>query len=138
MAYTTSQEICERWMGQGDLPADAVIVTLIDDAEDTILAAVPDLAERLEDGRIPMGRLHKIVSRMIIRHLQNPNGWRQMQETVGPFTRGFTQGGDEPGSVYLTRAERRELLGGREGKAFQIDTTPTHVHRTSVDAERYC
>lgn len=138
MSYTSPDGVKDRWIGEGRLPDDTTLQTFVDDAEDTILAAVPDLAERLADGRIPLSRLEKIVARMIIRHLQNPMGYRQMQETVGPFTRGFTQGGDEPGSVYLTRAELRELLGSREGNAFQIDTTPTHVTRPIVDAERYC
>ncbi|HMG44990.1 MAG TPA: hypothetical protein VK611_26895 [Acidimicrobiales bacterium] len=136
MAYTPTSAVTDRWIGEGTVPADDVIATIIDDAEDTILAAIPDLQARLDDGRIPLARLQKVVARMVIRHFKNPEGYRQMQETTGPFTRGFTHGGDEPGSVFLTSAERRELLGGREGRAFQIDTVPAGApFRRTWDSE---
>lgn len=136
MAHTVPADITDRWLLSDPVPADAVLLVLIDDAEDTILAVIPDLEERLADGRIPLARLQKIVARMVIRHVQNPQGVRQTQETTGPFTKGLTYGGDEPGSIYLTPDERRELLGqsSRSGKAFQIDTMPARAVR-SLDAE---
>ncbi|HTF53589.1 MAG TPA: hypothetical protein VK735_39605 [Pseudonocardia sp.] len=137
MACTSIEAVRSRWLGSGAIPDDGVIATLIDDAEDTILAAVPDLQDRLDDGRIPQARLDKIVARMVIRHVRNPEGYRQIQETTGPFTRGFTHSGDEPGAVFLSSAERRELLGYRSGRAFQIETMPD-VPARSYDAERYC
>jgi len=138
MAYTSPQDVCDRWLGSGEIPDAATLATLIDDAEDTIVASVPDIAERIGDGRVPLERVQKIVARMVIRHARNPEGYRQMQETTGPFTRGYTHSGDEPGGSFLSPSERRELLGSAGGRAFQIDTTPTDLPRRVFDAERLC
>ena len=134
MSYTTPQDVRDRWLGDGTPPADAVLQVLIDDAEDTILAAIPDIDQRISSGAVPLERMKKIVSRMVIRYAKNPEGYRQIQETTGPFTRGYTHGGDEPGSVYLTPSDKRELLGVSASRAFQIDTTPP-LHRRPYDAE---
>jgi len=136
MAYTNVDDIKDRWLVSDPLPDDAKLETLIDEAEDIVLSAIPDLADRISDGRIPLVRLQRIVSRMVIRHIQNPTGVRQTQETTGPFTKGVTYGGDEPGSMYLTDDEKRQLLGksSTSGRAFQIDTTPARRVR-AYDAE---
>lgn len=129
MAYTVPEDVIGRWLFD-DAPPDAEVLEVhIDDAEDTIISAVPDLDERITDGRLREETLVKIVSRMVIRHLRNPEGIRQESETTGPYNATRTYGGDEPGAIYLSKRDRRELLGVRKGKAFMIDTMPAHVHR---------
>lgn len=127
MAYTVPQDITDRWLRDDQLPDNDILLILIDDAEDRILTAVPDLDDRITDGRLREETLVRIVSQMVIRHVGNPEGVRQESETTGPYNATRTYGGDEPGSIYLTPNERRELLGKRKGKAFMIDTTPSHV-----------
>lgn len=122
--HTSPEDVRDRWLGDEQIPDDAVLDVHIVDAEDTVRSAIPDLDQRITDDRIPLERLVKIVSRMVIRHLQNPLGIRQKQETTGPFTGTVTYGGDEPGTIYLTPAERRELLGRSGQRAFTVDTMP--------------
>lgn len=130
MSHTQPSDITDRWLRDDPPPDDTKLQKVIDDAEDRILTAVPDLDERLADGRLRLPTLVRIVSQMVIRHVGNPEGIRQESETTGPYNATRTYGGDEPGSIYLTKAERRELLGTRKGMAFMIDTMPSHVGST--------
>lgn len=125
MPYTQPEDVRDRWIGKDEIPADDDKITrLLADAEDMILTDVPDLAARMADGRVPHERLVRIVVRMVMRHLHNPTGVRQFQQTTGPFTNSATMGGDNPGALYFDDADRRELLGEakRRGgrKAFTI------------------
>jgi hypothetical protein len=63
---------------------------------------------------------------MVIRHIRNPEGIRQISEGTGPFTGSRTYGGSEPGAMYLTDEDRAELAGTKAGqRAFTIDTIPS-------------
>lgn len=126
MAITTTEDVRRRWVMPTEFPiADAVLETLIEDTEDTIESAVPGVLLRAQKGELPEGRLQKIVSRVIIRVLRNPEGIRSIQETTGPFSGSTTFGGDDPGETYLTDKDIRELSGVRQrGKAFTVTTIP--------------
>lgn len=134
--WTAPNDVRDRWVGEGLTASDAQLNTLLEDAEDTVVREFPDMATRIAraDGSdvtdgpaVPLRRVQKVVARMVIRHLRNPSGTRQMQEGAGPFQRTTTFGGEEPGALYLTDEDRAELGGHRRGGAFQIDTTPTAV-----------
>jgi len=127
MAYATYNDVLTRWISEGDLPAtETQIATLLEDAEDTILREFPDLEERLNSGELPTARVAKVEARMVIRHLRNPAGIRSAQMGAGPYQQTTTYGGEEPGSLYLTEDDKRELRGAssNKGKAFSVDTTP--------------
>lgn len=133
LIWTEPSDVTDRWLGSAVPATDAQITTLLEDAEDTVLREFPDLEERVgtDPGQIPELRVQKVVARMVIRHLRNPEGVRTVQEGAGPFQETRTQGGSEPGSMYLTDDERAELSNTREGRAFTIDQTPQWE---SVDA----
>ncbi|WP_286689678.1 MULTISPECIES: Gp19/Gp15/Gp42 family protein [unclassified Aeromicrobium] len=133
-------DVRARWVGPAPLTADdAQIATLLGDAEDTVLREFPDMAKRVAraDGTdtseglaTPKRRVVKVLSRMVIRHLRNPEGRRQTQESAGPFQRSTTYSGDEPGEMYLTDVDIAELGGHpAAGGAFTIDTMPAHSTR---------
>lgn len=129
LLWTAPSDIRDRWLGDEPLDAtDAQLTTLLEDAEDTILRAFPDIQERIGDapGELPELRVKKVAARVVIRHLRNPKGLRSVQETAGPYQEGRTvvQGGNEPGAMYLTDDERAELSEARVGKAFTINQTP--------------
>jgi len=127
MTWATPKDVRDRWLGPGDLPAtDGQITTLIDDAEDTIRRAFPDIQQRIDDGDLPLERVVKVVCRMVIRHIRNPEGIRSTQQGAGPFQVSRTYGGDEPGALHLSDQDMAELAPGRRGRAFSIDTTPVH------------
>lgn len=53
---------------------DAALTRLIDKAEIRILARVPDLADRLSDGRTNAEVLSSVVEDMVLRVTRNPDG----------------------------------------------------------------
>lgn len=125
--FTTVEDVKDRWMLPDPVPvSETTLGKLVEDAEDTITASVPGIAERVAAGTVPQARVVKIVARMVIRALRNPEGIRTQQETTGPFSGSTTFGGDEPGEIYLSEADRKELVGApRRGKAFTVSTIAT-------------
>jgi hypothetical protein len=129
MAYATYNDVLARWFSDDELPAtEAQVTTLLEDAEDTILREFPDLDERVSDGALPERRVIKVEVRMVLRHLRNPGGVRSTQEGAGGYQQTITYGGEEPGSLYLTEDDRRELRSpsSGKGKAFSVDNTPSY------------
>lgn len=139
--WTVSDDVRDRWVGTDAVPAtDAQITTLLDDAEDSVLREIPDIATRIlraagtdttTGPSVPLTRVKKVVARMVIRHLRNPEGRRTTQRGAGPFQEGVTYGGDEPGALYLTDEDRRELGGAYTGGAFTIDSLPSPLEARS-------
>lgn len=106
----TPDDVRDRWVG-GDLDfTDQTIGTLIEDSEDAIRASVPEV-DQLVGGAIPIGRVARVISRMVIRVLRNPEGIRTLQETTGQFSGSTTYAGDVLGEIVFTDEDRRDLLG---------------------------
>lgn len=125
MAWATPQDVRDRWLGSTPLDVtDEQLEVLIADAEDTINRTFPDIQDRIDSSELPLTRVVKVVARMVIRHLRNPEGIRAVQEGAGPFQVSRTWGGNEPGALWLTDEDMAELAPGRRGRAFTIDTTP--------------
>ena len=98
---------------------------LIEDAEDTIVARVPDVPQRIGSESLPKARVVKITVALVIERLKNPRGTRQMNSTAGPYTESETFGGNNPGAMFLTDEQIRELTGGSKRAAFTVNTIPT-------------
>lgn len=125
--WATPTDVRDRWLGPKPLAAtDEQLETLIGDAEDTILREFPDVQARIDASTLPLARVVKVVCRMVIRSVRNPEGFRQTQEGAGPYQVSRTFGGDEPGEIYLSDEDRAELAPQRR-RAFSIDTTPAEV-----------
>ncbi|UEJ84008.1 Gp19/Gp15/Gp42 family protein [Brachybacterium halotolerans subsp. kimchii] len=108
--WVTPDDVRDRWVG-GDLDfTDQTIATLIGDAEDAIRASVPDI-DQMVDTKIPLARVSRVISRMVIRVLRNPEGIRTLQETTGQFSGSTTYAGDVLGEIVFTDEDRRDLLG---------------------------
>ncbi|WP_159844907.1 hypothetical protein [Nocardia sp. CY41] len=139
MAWATAQNVRDRWIGPFPTGvSDAQIDTLIADVEDSILGEFRDIQQRIDDydtppdppnpRAIPLARVVKVVCRVVIRHLRNPEGMRSRTMAAGQYSTANTYGGDDPGSLYLSDEDRDELTGngnlGRGQKAFTVDTIP--------------
>lgn len=123
LTWTVPADVTTRWVG-GELPATPEqITTLLEDAEDLISREFPELKVGDKLGEVPLRRVKRVAARVVIRHLQNPSGVRSATEGAGPFQRSTTFSGDEPGALYLTDEDYRDL-GRQLGGAFTIDTTP--------------
>uniref|UniRef100_UPI003F498B8C hypothetical protein n=1 Tax=Nocardia suismassiliense TaxID=2077092 RepID=UPI003F498B8C len=144
MVWATAQNVRDRWVGPGAFPAsvtDTHLGTLIADVEDSVRGEFPDIQQRIDDyatppdppnpRAIPLARVVKVVCRVILRHLRNPEGMRSKTMGAGPFSTANTYGGDEPGSLYLLDEDRDELAGlgslGSGQKAYTVDTTPVRT-----------
>lgn len=123
--WATVQDIQDRWL-TGELPAtDHQIQVLIDDAEDKILTEFPKTPDNMLAGVLREGTVKRVVARMVNRVLRNPEGYRTTQTTTGPFSESNTHGGDNPGEVYLTDDDRRDLSGERtRRRAYTVSTIP--------------
>lgn len=123
--WATVQDIQDRWL-TGELPAtDHQIQVLIDDAEDKILTEFPKTPDNVLAGVLREGTVKRVVARMVNRVLRNPEGYRTTQMSTGPFSESTTHGGDNPGEVYLTDDDRRDLSGERaRRKAYTVSTIP--------------
>lgn len=138
LLWTAAVDVRDRWIGDTPLTAtDPQITTLLGDAEDTVLRVFPDMQDRIdraagdnetEGPQTPIARVKKVLARMVIRHLRNPEGVRSMQEGAGPFQRSTTLGGAEPGALHLTDEDLADLGGHTVGGAFTIDTMPVDAY----------
>ena len=123
--WATVDDIKDRYIG-GDLPAtDGEMQVLIDDAEDIIRREVPDIEELIDSGEVPENRVRRIVAKMVIRVLRNPDGYRSTNLTSGPFSQGYTWAGDNPGELTLTDEDKDDLMPGMGGqRAYSVDMMP--------------
>ncbi|WP_342800977.1 hypothetical protein [Nocardia sp. No.11] len=141
MPWAEASDVRDRWVGPGAFPADATdskLTILIADVEDSIVSEFPDIQQRIDDyatppdpvnpRAIPKARVVKVVCRIILRHIRNPEGMRSKTMGAGPYSVGNTFGGDEPGTLALTEEDRNELAGlgslGGGQKAYTINTIP--------------
>lgn len=129
MAWVTSDEVIESWIGSG-VPTDMQkVADWIGRAERLIRRSVPDIQSRIDEEADldpvvtdTLDTAKDIVVSVVSRVFRNPEGIRQRNETTGPFTGSVTYGGDQPGGLSLTDDELSQLLGITGGQqAFIID-----------------
>ena len=130
MSWTAPTDVTGAWIGEG-APTDLVLVqTWIDKAEREIRYRIPDIQTRIDaeaNGTPPsidlLSAAQDVVVAMVTRVFRNPDGVRQTNEGVGPFTTSRTYGGNMPGELAMTDAEMARLQGSRDG-AFTVSLIP--------------
>lgn len=124
MALTSVEDIEARWVSGAFAFDTDVVSSLIDDAEDLISGFLDVSTEQELLDRVPRKRVVRVVARMVTRALRNPEGYRSLSEGTGPFSTSRMFGGDNPGEVELTPADKDSLTGaGRTGVAFTVFPT---------------
>lgn len=109
--WAEAQDVRLRWLSGPLSVEDEQIEILLADVEDFLTGEFADLDDRLADGRLTTARLRRVVVRIAIRVLRNPSGYRQVTSGTGPFTGSATYGGDQPGEIYVTDEDRKDLVG---------------------------
>lgn len=123
MAWTTFDDIVDRWVGAG-VPTDETLVqALIQDAETIILAEYPRIQERIDDESLSLDVVKLVVTRMVTRLLRNPEGLSYVQQTTGPFSQARNYSG-AAADVWLSADEKALLAPGGKGKAFSLNLAP--------------
>ena len=109
--FVTIEDVKSRWLLNTPIPVnDQALNVLLEDAQDVIAQALPQIDSWVTNGDLPIERYRRVAARIIIRQLKNPEGLRTRQETQGPFSGMTTMAGDHPGELYLTDADRVELM----------------------------
>lgn len=116
--WATAEDVRRRWLSGPLSVDDEQIEFLLEDIEDFLTGEFSDLDERLQDGRLTEVRLKRVIARIAIRVLRNPDGYRQVTSGTGPFTGSATYGGDQPGEIYVTDEDRKDLVGRGKGRAI--------------------
>lgn len=132
MSWTVPADVTGAWIGD-DAPTDtAKIQVWIDKAEREILFRVPDIQTRIDAQAAadPVSTALQdsavdVAVAMVSRVFRNPKGWRQTQETTGPFSQGATFGGEQPGALFVSDDEFAKLQEARPRGAFTVDMIPT-------------
>lgn len=121
MAFATASDVAARWRPLSVEEA-ALAGVLIDDAEALIRIRVPLVDARLADGTLPVGVVTAVVARMVLRVLQNPEGYRSETEQIDSYSHSYTRDDSlAAGGLYLADDELAALsptLGS--GEAFTI------------------
>ena len=126
MAWATAQDVIKDWIGNDQPVKDETLDRWVARAERLLRREFPTLQERINSGAEPdlADTVKDVISSMVTRVFRNPQGIRTQQESTGQFVGSITFGGDQPGSLYLTKEERDALTppGQRhkDGKAFTI------------------
>ena len=125
----TPSDVRDRWVSKSTrlTLTNEQLAIVLGDVEDVVLQEFPDLRETINEKTLPKRRVTRVICRIAIRYLRNPDGWRQIQATTGSMSQGGTMAGDHPGEIYLTAADRDELTPvepdqgrRRTGGAFTI------------------
>jgi hypothetical protein len=123
--WATPQDVINRWVGPGVPTDETLISALIDDAEAVVLAAYPLIQDRIDEGKLSLGTVVMVVSRMVTRLLRNPEAVSYWQQTTGPFgqARNFGDNTD----IWLSDNERALLSPNRDNKAFSFNMAPNQI-----------
>lgn len=109
--WASAQDVRLRWLSGPLSVEDEQIEILLADVEDFLTGEFADLDARLADERLTPDRVRRVVVRIAIRVLRNPAGYRQVTSGTGPFTGSATYGGDQPGEIFVTDEDRKDLVG---------------------------
>lgn len=125
--WASVDDVRRRWMGSSWDFTDGQVQALLDDAEDAVRAAVPSVDAAIAANVLPTERVTRVVCRVVLRVLRNPDGKRSTNVTTGPFSQNETYAGDNPGEVYLTDEDRRDLEGSRARRRRAFTVLPGGV-----------
>lgn len=126
--YATTADLEARWRPL--TPAEQTTAgVLLDDASSQIRTEIPGIDAKLDANDDLRRNATRVVCAMVRRAMDAPEdagfGIATVQESTGPFSRSFNYA-NPTGDLYLTKAERRMLGGGRL-TAGSIDTLPQPV-----------
>ncbi|WP_104128009.1 Gp19/Gp15/Gp42 family protein [Cryobacterium sp. Y57] len=127
MAWTTAQNVINAWIGDDDPTDTALIATWIDKAEREIRFKVPGIQARITAAEVDLlENAIDVVTAMVIRKFNNPQGIRTANTATGPFSESRTFGGDDPGELVMLANELAKLTANAsDRRAFGVNLIPT-------------
>lgn len=132
MAWATFADVTDRWVGTNPPTDEALVESLIDDAEAVILKEFPLIQDRIDAGTLPLRLVTMVVVRMVTRVLRNPENVTYWQQQTGPFGQARNFSPDNM-DLWLTDDEEDMLAPKIMGKAFEVDLAPNAGFNTVLD-----
>lgn len=120
MAWTSSQDVLDLWVGDNKPEDTELIDALIAKAETIILATYPQIQARIDAGSLNINVVIYVVASMVERVLRNPEGKSSYSYTTGPYAESASFTSTNKG-IWLTLDEKKLLKPATTGKAKQID-----------------
>lgn len=127
MAWTTFEDVTDRWVGAGMPTDEALVNALIADAESVILSEYPRIQDRIDGGSLAVAVVKMVVVRMVSRVLRNPENLTYWQMNTGPFGQGKNYGTNGNTDIWMSGEEKELLAPKKRGKAFEFDLAPNAV-----------
>ncbi len=122
MAWANFADVTDRWVGSNTPTDEALVESLISDAEAVILAAYPKIQDRIDAETLSLRVVTLVVVRMVHRVLRNPENLSYWQQQTGPFGQARNFGGGV--DIWMTEDEKTLLAPQSRGKAYQVDLAP--------------
>lgn len=122
MAWATFADVTDRWVGSNQPTDEALVESLIGDAEAVVLSYYPKIQDRIDANTLPLAVVTMVVVRMVSRVLRNPENLSYWQQQTGPFGQARNFGSNV--DIWMTEDEKELLAPKRLGKAFEIDQAP--------------
>lgn len=111
----------------GPVPPEDVdkVAILLERAEARIRQDVPDLDERVTDGRSPVVLVKQVESEMVVSVLRNPGGYQSESTSLVGISTSYTLSLAAASGLLRLTPEHRAMLGvprssGRGGRAFTV------------------
>ncbi len=116
--YANLTDVAER-LGRPITDSDEVaqVNAWIGDVEQLIAARLPDLDERIADGRPTLAVVMMVVANAVIRKVKNPDG--KQNERIDDYSYGLTEDAAR-GALFLTDEEWALLAPVGQSGAFTI------------------
>lgn len=121
-AFATTDDVAAAWRALTD--EEFVQASFyLDFASEIIRIDVPSVDSRLAAGTLSAGLLTGIATAMVLRVMKNPDGYRQVQESIEDYSTTKVRDNTlSTGGLYLAEDECR-LLAPRSG-AFSVTPSP--------------
>lgn len=127
MAFANLKDVSDRLGRPITDPSEVDQVNAwIADVSTIINARIPDLTDRLDDGRLRSEVLAFVTATAVIRKVKNPDG--KQNERIDDYSYGLTEDAAK-GELFLTADEWALLLGDQSDGAFTIGPSLAHLRQ---------
>jgi hypothetical protein len=110
--FADDTDVVSRWRAFRDETERGVAVERLADASSLLRLLIPDLATRASDDEDVARVAKSLVVEVVRRYLRNPDGAKQLQQTIGPRSYGLTFDGEKPSGIFFTEDELKVLQPG--------------------------
>lgn len=129
MTYAVADDVAARWRPLTDAE-ELVVQTWLSDAEIRLKFEIPDLEQRLDDGRLDQDAVIFVLANAVIRLAQNPEGAKRLDVSIDDARKSVEMYGRRgEGEIFFTDDDLALLRGSRRKRrrsaAYTVDSMPS-------------